>query len=240
MLPMLCAIRGAMAFAVMMMFGLAAVTHSYFVVGARDLPGGTGMSIYASFQPIWRLAMLGDFDMFFLEGTDAVFEPNAQGVLEPKDPNPGENFALVHGIFMLTTVFLTVLMLNLLVGILGENYSRYEDQALVLFLRERARIITRYSHRPWFARCWGKEWYRQYLWIAKKLEQDVDGMRSMRTAIKRSEKALVSKIDELASSVQRLEQQQTPLRTTQKTLESKIDVLASSVQRLLQKLEPET
>merc|ERR1719420_1417572 len=92
-LPILFAVKDTAAFTVVMLFCTAASTHAYFVIGARDDPN----PVYASFLLMYRLIWLGDFDLYELEGEDTVFEPNADGVLEPTDPEPGgANYLLIQ------------------------------------------------------------------------------------------------------------------------------------------------
>ena len=45
---------------------------------------------------------------------------------------------------------MTVTVMNLLIGILGSNYDRYEERSMELFTRERASILLLYgTSRPW-------------------------------------------------------------------------------------------
>ena len=62
------------------------------MLGARD----DRSPVYSSFLLMHRLIWLGDFDLYELEGTDTVFEANDDGVLEPIDPEPSENYILLR------------------------------------------------------------------------------------------------------------------------------------------------
>jgi len=113
-------------------------------VGTRDAPsdefGELGV-VYAAFLYTYRLALLGDFDVFELEGEDPVYVPGEKGIFAPQDPQPSTKYWIVHFWFYTASLGVTLLMTNLLVGILGNNYDRYEDQSSALFYKERARII---------------------------------------------------------------------------------------------------
>ena len=146
-LPILRAVKDTAAFLVVMLFNLFGFTHAYYVLGRRDGPN----LFYASLLSTFRLGVMGDFDMFELEG-------------EPQDPDPSSNplYNHVHTWFLLTSIVSAVMMMNLLVGILGSNYERFEEQSQALFVRERARIITLQSLRPY-------PWVR---WVWRRLEME--------------------------------------------------------------------
>eukprot|EP00438_Fugacium_kawagutii_P028486 Skav224967 [mRNA] locus=scaffold3807:14062:14604:+ [translate_table: standard] len=54
-----------------------------------------------------------------------------------------------HALFYCTGVGVTILLMNLLVGVLGSNYERYEDRSVILFQRARAKMLLEMQHRPW-------------------------------------------------------------------------------------------
>jgi hypothetical protein len=69
MLPILNALQDTAIFMLVVAFFLAAAVHAYYVLGVRDTPS----SLYASIMVMLRLGLLGDFDLFELEGTDVSY-----------------------------------------------------------------------------------------------------------------------------------------------------------------------
>ena len=85
------------------------------VLGTRDYPS----PLYAAFLTVYRLAVLGDFDMFELEGLDTPFIGNGNGEWWPEDPksytmNP-TLYLSVHTFFYVVTLFITIFTMNILV-----------------------------------------------------------------------------------------------------------------------------
>ena len=54
-----------------------------------------------------------------------------------------------HALFYVTGIGITVLLMNLLIGVLGNNFELYQDQSDVLFQRARAKILLELQARPW-------------------------------------------------------------------------------------------
>eukprot|EP00746_Dinoflagellata_sp_MGD_P045233 gnl/MRDRNA2_/MRDRNA2_210832_c0_seq1.p1 gnl/MRDRNA2_/MRDRNA2_210832_c0~~gnl/MRDRNA2_/MRDRNA2_210832_c0_seq1.p1 ORF type:complete len:290 (-),score=29.61 gnl/MRDRNA2_/MRDRNA2_210832_c0_seq1:323-1099(-) len=221
-LPILFAVKDTAAFAVVMLFCTAAATHAYFVIGVSDTPS----LFYASFLPIYRLIWLGDFDLSELEGQDT------------ETTNVGLSTKwLVHILFFIVCMLLTIAMLNLLVGILGANYERYEASSLPLFLRERARIMSSFSCRFYGALLWRKEWSDNdmYLWVAMRKEPDES--RSLRDALTTAiQKQVTRKLSALRSEAdetkQSLKEQQKSLQTLQVSMNEHRDVLQQVLTKL--------
>ena len=53
-----------------------------------------------------------------------------------------------HALFYLTGIGITVLLMNLLIGVLGNNFELYQDQSDVLFQRARAKMLLELQARP--------------------------------------------------------------------------------------------
>eukprot|EP00812_Abedinium_dasypus_P011228 NODE_479_length_1536_cov_297.737340.p2 GENE.NODE_479_length_1536_cov_297.737340~~NODE_479_length_1536_cov_297.737340.p2 ORF type:complete len:212 (+),score=44.92 NODE_479_length_1536_cov_297.737340:883-1518(+) len=148
--------------------------------------------ILAAILPIFRLAILGDFDLSGLEGADTVYIDTG-GVLEPLDPAPSRMYAAVLALSFIVAVVISVFLMNLFVGILSANYDRYSDLSPALFVRERATSVIVYNSRWWLRRlprrvAWlvpkdsaDVEEDRKYLWIAVKKNKLGDDITSMRT-----------------------------------------------------------
>ena len=79
-------------------------------------------------------------------------------------------------------------MMNLLIGILGANYDRFEELARAHFVRERAIIITQLATRPWH-RCSGR--HRRLEPSARKKEKEKDKKKKRHTCILRDFSACI-------------------------------------------------
>jgi hypothetical protein len=142
MLPILEALRDTLGFLVVLGVSVAGAVHAYYILGARADP----TPLYAAFMQMFRLTVLGDFDLFELEGQDVVFDSDG-AILEPRDPTPGELYIYIHALFYIGS-FIFVMLMSLLVGVLGSNYDRYESQSERLYYRELARMSVEYRGRP--------------------------------------------------------------------------------------------
>ena len=146
LLPILWAIRNTVVFGVVCAICFMASTNAYYVIGARPASDSEPSPIYAAVLAIYRLGILGDFDIFHLEGSDPTMvpasDPSDLGSLAPEDPEPSEDVVVVHLFFYITSLGMTVILMNLFIGVLGQNYEIYEDQSALLFARERAKVIV--------------------------------------------------------------------------------------------------
>ena len=147
LLPILSAIKDTFAFFVLMCICLAAAAHAYYNLGVRDEPTPT----YAAFMQVIRLGIFGDFDMFEFEGLDPTYalkEDDIDQIWEPQDPVPGPDYVWVHALFYTIGLGITVLLMNVLIGVLGANYERYEDRAVGQFFRARVNMLVELQCRP--------------------------------------------------------------------------------------------
>ena len=150
LLPIFSPIRDTGAFFLLTSLCIAAATHAYIILGPR---GEDPYPVYSAFMHTFRLAMLGDFDLFEYQGQDTVYEQNAERQWEPNDPSPKDleplTYIYLQGLFLCTSVGIQVLLMNLLVGILGQNYEKQQGRAQVLFVQARARMLLELQGRPW-------------------------------------------------------------------------------------------
>ena len=147
LLPILSAIKDTLAFFVLMSICLAAAAHAYYNLGVRDEPTPT----YAAFMQVIRLGVFGDFDMFEFEGLDPTYalkEDDTDQIWEPQDPAPGPDYVWVHALFYTIGLGITVLLMNVLIGVLGANFERYEDRAVGQFFRARVNMLVELQCRP--------------------------------------------------------------------------------------------
>ncbi|OLQ00797.1 Ankyrin repeat and SAM domain-containing protein 1A [Symbiodinium microadriaticum] len=155
LLPILWAIRATGTFLIVVSFTFAAAVHGYFVLSIPNMPPG----LYRAFEKTFRLGFLGDFDLYELEFVDPIFVPGeTAGVLEPEDPQPGEDHPFVHFFFYFVAFGMTIVQMNLFIGILSANYDKYSKQASALAARERAQLIRFVRGSVWsslWSRCFG-------------------------------------------------------------------------------------
>merc|ERR1712054_601066 len=78
-----------------------------------------------------RLGVLGDFSLDELLAGDS-------------------DTVMVYTWFLIIALVLTILLMNLLIGVLSTNYDRWEEQSLALFVKERATIIVTLCSYPYF------------------------------------------------------------------------------------------
>eukprot|EP00439_Symbiodinium_sp_Y106_P014799 s2994_g2.t1 len=122
LLPILWAMRDTGTFLIVVSFTFAAAVHSYFVLSIPNMPPG----LYRALEKTFRLGFLGDFDLYELEFVDPIFVPGeTAGVLEPEDPQPGEDHPFVHLFFYIVAFGITIVQMNLFIGILSANYDKY-------------------------------------------------------------------------------------------------------------------
>lgn len=129
MLPILGAVGSSGPFGLVMVTGLAGFVHAYYALGIKDMRD--------AFLIIYRLGFLADFDRF------EIGEPQ-----DPIDENPCETPDVTHTrmafadiILLVSSLTLTIVFMNILIGVLSESYMRAWVHRERLFMRERARIV---------------------------------------------------------------------------------------------------
>ena len=146
LLPILAAIRDTFVFFMLMGICIASAVHAYYNLQVRQDPTPT----YAAVLQVLRLGVFGDFDLFEFEGLGPIYRQTANDVqeLEPIDPDPGLDYVWVHMLFYTVGFGITVLLMNVLIGVLSANYELYEDQSAALFLRARVKTLVVLQTRP--------------------------------------------------------------------------------------------
>jgi len=235
-LPILSALKDTAAFLILMAFCLLGCTHAYYVLGRHDLPDW----IYGAFVPVFRLGVPGDFELDELAGQNTNFR-DENGIWAPQDPDPWVSpmyhYVLIWYFFV--TLVINVLMMNILVGILGANYERYEEQSQVLFVRERARMIVIISARPWTRHVW-KRWKGKWLYFTTKETPNTEDERSTRKAIQISTEEALKPLKEQIEQMQKHnEQMQKQNEQMKKQIEQMQKQNDSNFQQLLKALNTE-
>ncbi|CAE7226024.1 unnamed protein product [Symbiodinium necroappetens] len=156
LLPILSAVRDTGAFFFVTSLCVASATHAYVIMNPR---GEDEYPIYSSFLQTVRLAIFGDFDLFEYQGQDTTFQL-VDDEWAPNDPNPkdvgGEHsispyrpYIYLQLCFFGTGIGITVLLMNLLIAILSQNYEMQQGRAQGLFVQARARMLLEVQLRPW-------------------------------------------------------------------------------------------
>lgn len=145
---------------------LVSVTHAYYSLplGSDDYEADTthlfGM-LFVSFVRMFRLCVLGDFDLWELEGVDPVVnftEGMIEGVAaldEPADiyQSGGDKQPIhgaIRGFFMIAVIFTAVMMMNMYIGILGKEYDNFSDKKVQMYAHQKAKFTVRYLLRRRF------------------------------------------------------------------------------------------
>ena len=151
LLPILSAVKDTFAFFLLMVICIASAAHGYYNLQLREEPTPT----YAALMQVVRLGIFGDFDLFEFEGLDPTYrlkddgnDNESQNEWEPIDPSPGPDYVYVHVLFYMTGVGITVLLMNVLIGVLSSNYERYEAQSVGQFFRARVKMLVELQGRP--------------------------------------------------------------------------------------------
>ncbi|CAE7235777.1 unnamed protein product, partial [Symbiodinium microadriaticum] len=155
LLPILSAVRDTGAFFFVTSLCVASATHAYVIMNPRGGPDGDEFPVYSAFTHTVRLAIFGDFDLFEYQGQDTTFEQveGEEGKWEPIDPSPNDleqlTYIYLQLCFFCTGIGITVLLMNLLIAILSQNYEMQQDRAQGLFVQARARMLLEVQRRPW-------------------------------------------------------------------------------------------
>ena len=151
LLPILSAVKDTFAFFLLMVICIASAAHAYYNLQLREEPTPT----YAALMQEVRLGVFGDFDLFEFEGLDPTYrlkddgnDTESQNEWEPIDPSPGPDYVYVHVLFYMAGVGITVLLMNVFIGVLSSNYERYEAQSVSQFFRARVKMLVELQGRP--------------------------------------------------------------------------------------------
>jgi septin family protein len=135
---------------------------------------------------------------------------------------------------------MTILMMNILVGILGANYERYEEQSQVLFVRERARMINILSTRPWLRHVWKKWGDEDFLYFATKATPNTEDERSTRRAMQISnEEALRQQsasleaafAEQVRKETESIREQNESLRQQNESMRKQLEWIVNALER---------
>jgi hypothetical protein len=184
-LPIFRAVQSTGKFFVVVGFFFCACVHAYYMLGVRAEPSPS----YAAFLQVFRLGFLGDFDLFEFEGVDPTYV-NREGtdIWDPEDPSPSPAYAYTHVIFFIISMGISLLLMNLLIGVLGAAYDVEEDRASQIYLQNLASYVHTAQFLPW-ARRWGDApsvSEPSYLYFLARESDAADATTSMRSFLKSS------------------------------------------------------
>ncbi|CAK8998001.1 Uncharacterized protein SCF082_LOCUS5448, partial [Durusdinium trenchii] len=134
-LPIVAAIKDTAAFFFITTICVMATAHGYYQIAPR---AEDPSPIFSSLLQTFRLGILGDFDLFEFEGQDTEYD-RVDATWVPRDPEPGDSV-----IFFLTSIGITVILMNIFIAVLGQNLELFQDQAQQLFARARAKMYVLY------------------------------------------------------------------------------------------------
>ena len=161
LLPILAALKDTFAFFFLTGVCLAAAAHAYYNLELRDEPS----PMYAAVMQVVRLGLFGDFDLFEFEGLDPTLRrknDTDELELEPEDPEPGSHYVSAHALFYFTGFGITILLMNVLIAVLGQNFELYQERSEILFQRARAKMLLQLQGRPWAWPCTSKAPWQHY------------------------------------------------------------------------------
>jgi len=163
-LPILFALRDTVVFFFFALICVCAATHAYYNLQLREKDTGTPSTLYQALLQVTRLGIFGDFDIYDFEGADPYLTlkkagedfdqedhkrlPKGTAVYVEEDPGMGDFHWQVHILFYGVGLGITILLMNLLIGVLGSNFDLYQDRAPELFNRARAKLLLEIEGRP--------------------------------------------------------------------------------------------
>eukprot|EP00427_Karlodinium_veneficum_P038969 CAMPEP_0169288340 /NCGR_PEP_ID=MMETSP1016-20121227/60500_1 /TAXON_ID=342587 /ORGANISM="Karlodinium micrum, Strain CCMP2283" /LENGTH=280 /DNA_ID=CAMNT_0009378549 /DNA_START=483 /DNA_END=1325 /DNA_ORIENTATION=- len=131
---------------------------AYYALPVPDVMLGSMAGYLLAFTRIFRLTLMGDFDMWGLEGVDdrLQIDHNKTTLIQHGVPDEQMHNALRLWVLMLALVF-AVVLLNVYVGIIGKEYEDAKDKGIAV--AGRFRILCSFRlllhRRFWKKACGG-------------------------------------------------------------------------------------
>lgn len=135
MLPIMRAFGNVLPFFSVVACPLLGFTHAYFCFGVY------GGDFFLTFSIIYRLGFLGDFDMDEMEDVNAAYEAQNNTVFEPLEPDKGRWWLILRFFLICCSLILTLAMMNIFIGVLGESYNTAREKSEEIFWKNRAQIV---------------------------------------------------------------------------------------------------
>ncbi|CAK9098802.1 Uncharacterized protein SCF082_LOCUS46291 [Durusdinium trenchii] len=181
-LPIIKAIINSMSFFFITGMCLLASSHAYYQIGPRK---EDPLPVFSAFAIPFRLGILGDFDLFEIEGTDTKYIEGTDNETnetswEPEDPKPGDDHLFIMVVFLVTSIGITFMLVNMFIAVLTQSLQHFQSNARQLFTKSRAQMLTEMHVRPWriLRRCIDKckETYASH---SEKRKQNRDTIRTI-------------------------------------------------------------
>lgn len=133
MLPILTAMANIGPFLAVVLCPLGGFAHAYYGMGLHR------SSIVQTFMIVYRLGFVGDFDGAEMENVDEYTQHKGDSWSLKTDKTVWWGF--VQFFILVTTLVLTIAMMNIFIGVLGQSYSEALQASEALFWRARAQIV---------------------------------------------------------------------------------------------------
>ncbi|CAE7729660.1 unnamed protein product, partial [Symbiodinium pilosum] len=157
MVPVVIAVCGpeSVFFLLFLGFMICGAFHAYYVFPIEENVSANGFGlnhVLGTFLKIFRLTVLGDFDLSELEGLSdhvtARLDPKTNKITGTVDVNSDEWAPKYHRTiryeFVILTLVITVVVMNVYVGLLGELYHKAERRCRQLYNNYRASCAYRH------------------------------------------------------------------------------------------------
>jgi hypothetical protein len=137
--------KASVRFLFFLIIGYFGALNAYFVFPIEEHVGRSELL----FLKVYRLAFLGDFDLYELEGLDPAFDGHIGkgGKLEGGLDDPSEEGIIYkHGIrvfFVCVSFFFTISFMNVYIGILSNEYDTFRAWSRQTSLQLRSRLMAR-------------------------------------------------------------------------------------------------
>ncbi|CAE7453729.1 Ank3 [Symbiodinium sp. CCMP2592] len=219
LLPILSAIQDTKAIILVTAICTFAATHAYYCLQIRQSPSPLH-AVYVAFLQVVRLSVfdesnLGEFEKFYGEDFN-ISEGDDSDEFVEDEPGFDFDYVWIHGLFHATRIGITILLMNLSIGVLGQNFELYQDQSRQLFQCARARMMWELGRRPWNRKFWTKACKQSpttgasaeqadqcMIWLLTRNDIPPEGFRSIRTDLKMHMQKMESLIrEEVRSGLQ--------------------------------------
>ena len=129
-----------------------AATHACYCLQIRGSSSPLH-AVYMAFLRVVRLGVfdesnLGEFEMLYGEDFN-ISEADDSDELAEDEPDFDFDYMWIHGLFHATRIGISILLMNLSIGVLGQKFELYQDQSSQLFQRARAKMLCELNRRPW-------------------------------------------------------------------------------------------
>lgn len=134
-LPIFYAVMDTAEFAAVLFIFFVGAVNVYWFIGPQDVATYSYSPLYSTIFRIYNFAILNSFDINALIGPDGA---------------ASSNNTLIFIFFFAVNLSTYLVLMQLLIGILGSNYSNYIAERDTLFLRHQAQMVLDTRQKPVF------------------------------------------------------------------------------------------